>query len=138
MITVERLEKPHRPSAPVPRYPPIVARVLSAALSTIAPQGATADVNGIETFPGEVEVNAASVNEIAISWPSPEPQGARGVVAGRGGCHRDIAIPLTPALKGLGSKGPVGPQCFRTGGDARDHLARSMAAWRKMCPALDP
>jgi hypothetical protein len=35
-------------------------------------------------------------------------------------------------LKGLGYKGPVGLQCYGIGGDARDHLARSMAAWRKL------
>jgi sugar phosphate isomerase/epimerase len=35
-------------------------------------------------------------------------------------------------LKGLGYKGPIGLQCFGIGGDARDHLARSMAAWRKL------
>jgi hypothetical protein len=36
----------------------MLARVLSAALSAIAPGSATADVNGIETFPVEVEVNS--------------------------------------------------------------------------------
>ncbi len=35
-------------------------------------------------------------------------------------------------LKDLGYKGPVGLQCYGIGGDARDHLARSMAAWRKL------
>jgi sugar phosphate isomerase/epimerase len=35
-------------------------------------------------------------------------------------------------LRELGYKGPVGLQCYGIGGDARDHLARSMAAWRKM------
>ncbi|HZM02824.1 MAG TPA: hypothetical protein VFC44_07350 [Candidatus Saccharimonadales bacterium] len=34
------------------------ARVLSTALSARAPQGATADVNGIEAFAVEVEVNS--------------------------------------------------------------------------------
>lgn len=35
-------------------------------------------------------------------------------------------------LRELGYKGPVGLQCYGIGGDARDHLARSMAAWRKI------
>ena len=32
----------------------------------------------------------------------------------------------------VGYAGPIGLQCYGLGGDARDHLARSMAAWRKM------
>ena len=39
-------------------------------------------------------------------------------------------------LKELGYTGPIGLQCFGIGGDARDHLARSMAAWRKLNAAL--
>ena len=35
-------------------------------------------------------------------------------------------------LRDLGYKGPIGLQCFGLGGDAREHLARSMAAWRKL------
>jgi sugar phosphate isomerase/epimerase len=35
-------------------------------------------------------------------------------------------------LKELGYKGPIGLQCFGIGGDARDHLARSMEAWKKL------
>jgi sugar phosphate isomerase/epimerase len=35
-------------------------------------------------------------------------------------------------LKESGYRGPVGLQCYGIGGDARDHLARSMAAWRKL------
>jgi len=35
-------------------------------------------------------------------------------------------------LNELGYKGPIGLQCFGIGGDAREHLARSMAAWRKL------
>jgi sugar phosphate isomerase/epimerase len=33
-------------------------------------------------------------------------------------------------LQGMGYKGPFGLQCYGIPGDARDHLARSMAAWR--------
>jgi sugar phosphate isomerase/epimerase len=36
------------------------------------------------------------------------------------------------ALEDLGYRGPVGLQCYGIPGDARDHLARSMAAWRKL------
>ena len=32
----------------------------------------------------------------------------------------------------LGYKGPVGLQCFGIGGDAREHLSRSLEAWGKM------
>lgn len=33
-------------------------------------------------------------------------------------------------LKDLGYRGPMGLQCYGIRGDAREHLARSMAAWR--------
>ena len=39
---------------------------------------------------------------------------------------------LLKTLKALGFKGPVGLQCYGIGGDAREHLARSMAAWHKL------
>jgi len=39
---------------------------------------------------------------------------------------------LLALLKELGYKGPIGLQCYGIGGDAREHLARSMAAWKKM------
>ncbi|MGD0898990.1 MAG: TIM barrel protein [Thermoguttaceae bacterium] len=39
---------------------------------------------------------------------------------------------LLRTLKELGYKGPIGLQCYGLGGDARDHLARSMTAWRKL------
>jgi len=35
-------------------------------------------------------------------------------------------------LRELGYKGPIGLQCYGIPGDARDHLARSIAAWRKL------
>jgi sugar phosphate isomerase/epimerase len=34
------------------------------------------------------------------------------------------------ALREIGYKGPIGLQCYGIGGDAREHLARSMTAWR--------
>lgn len=35
-------------------------------------------------------------------------------------------------LQELGYTGPIGLQCYGIGGDAREHLARSMEAWRKL------
>ncbi len=43
---------------------------------------------------------------------------------------------LLKALKELGYRGPIGLQCYGIGGDAREHLARSMAAWKKMTEGL--
>ncbi len=39
---------------------------------------------------------------------------------------------LLRTLDELGYKGSIGLQCYGLGGDARLHLARSMAAWRRM------
>lgn len=39
-------------------------------------------------------------------------------------------------LKEIGFTGPVGLQCYGIGGDARDHLAESMATWREYCRKL--
>lgn len=39
-------------------------------------------------------------------------------------------------LHAVGYKGPVGLQCYGIRGDASEHLARSMAAWRKLCAGL--
>ncbi len=36
------------------------------------------------------------------------------------------------SLRATGWRGPIGLQCYGIGGDAREHLARSMAAWRKL------
>lgn len=41
------------------------------------------------------------------------------------------------ALKDIGYIGPIGLQCYGLTGDARDHLARSMSAWRKLNAQLD-
>jgi sugar phosphate isomerase/epimerase len=43
---------------------------------------------------------------------------------------------LLKTLKELGYKGPIGLQCYGIGGDAREHLARSMTAWRKLSENL--
>jgi sugar phosphate isomerase/epimerase len=45
---------------------------------------------------------------------------------------------LLHTLKELGYQGPVGLQCYGIGGDARAHLARSIAAWRKLSENLGP
>ncbi|MCX8090023.1 MAG: sugar phosphate isomerase/epimerase [Verrucomicrobiae bacterium] len=39
---------------------------------------------------------------------------------------------LLRTLRQLGYTGPVGLQCYGIGGDAREHLAESLAAWRKL------
>ena len=39
---------------------------------------------------------------------------------------------LLKTLRQLGYSGPIGLQCYGLGGDAREHLSRSMAAWRKL------
>ncbi len=39
---------------------------------------------------------------------------------------------LLRTLKELGYKGPICLQCFGIGGDAREHLARSMANWQEL------
>lgn len=44
---------------------------------------------------------------------------------------------LLKTLKELGYKGPIGLQCYGIGGDTRDHLARSMAAWQKLSANLN-
>jgi sugar phosphate isomerase/epimerase len=43
----------------------------------------------------------------------------------------DVGV-LIKTLKDLGYKGPIGLQCYGIGGDAREHLARSMEAWRRL------
>ena len=43
---------------------------------------------------------------------------------------------LLKTLKDLGYKGPIGLQCYGIGGDAREHLARSLAAWQKLSENL--
>ena len=43
---------------------------------------------------------------------------------------------LLKTLKDLGFKGPIGLQCYGIGGDAREHLARSLTAWGKLSDNL--
>jgi sugar phosphate isomerase/epimerase len=42
----------------------------------------------------------------------------------------DVALFLR-TLSDLGYRGPIGLQCYGIGGDAHEHLARSMVSWRK-------
>ena len=44
---------------------------------------------------------------------------------------------LLKTLKELGYKGQIGLQCYGIGGDAREHLTRSMATWRKLIANLN-
>ncbi len=44
---------------------------------------------------------------------------------------------LLKTLKDLGYKGPVGLQCWGIEGDARDHLTKSINAWRKLVERLN-
>jgi len=48
----------------------------------------------------------------------------------------DVATFLK-TLRELGYRGPVGLQCYGIGGDAREHLARSMAAWQRLSANLN-
>lgn len=43
---------------------------------------------------------------------------------------------LLKTLRELGYRGPIGLQCFGITGDARQHLARSMSAWRRLNESL--
>lgn len=46
----------------------------------------------------------------------------------------DVAAFLR-TLRELGYQGPIGLQCYGIGGDAREHLARSMTTWRQWSQA---
>jgi sugar phosphate isomerase/epimerase len=41
-------------------------------------------------------------------------------------------VKFLSTLEDLGYKGPIGLQCFGIGGDTREHLARSMGAWKTL------
>jgi len=40
-------------------------------------------------------------------------------------------------LKEIGYRGPIGLQCYGIGGDAREHLTSSMAAWKELSTSLN-
>lgn len=48
----------------------------------------------------------------------------------------DVAAFLR-TLREIGYTGPIGLQCYGIGGDTREHLAKSMEAWRRMNSLLD-
>ena len=75
-----------------------------------------------------VSINGADVNDNKPGWS----HYIQPLDAG----NFDVATFLK-TLRSLGYKGPVGLQCYGIGGDAREHLARSIAAWRKMSGAVD-
>lgn len=63
---------------------------------------------------------AASIHAGAGNWIQPLDSGSFDVYG------------LLATLRDLGYRGPVGLQCYGIPGDARDHLARSMDAWRSL------
>ncbi|MGB0070881.1 MAG: hypothetical protein WBQ11_22900, partial [Isosphaeraceae bacterium] len=77
---------------------------------------------------------SASTGTTRRSGPSPSrPQYSRSwATKASGHIWLDGVPERLKTLDELGYTGPVGLQCFGIGGDAREHLARSMAAWRKM------
>ena len=48
----------------------------------------------------------------------------------------DVAV-LLRRLKELGYNGPIGLQCYGISGDARDHLKRSIRAWRRLTATIN-
>lgn len=81
-------------------------------LTSAMPYLSAVSINGADS--------AADVRAGKGSWIRPLDSGSFDVYA------------LLRTLKDLGYKGPVGLQCWGIRGDARDHLARSMAAWRRL------
>ena len=74
-----------------------------------------------------VSINGADVRDEGSGWDhyiQPLDKGSFDVAA------------LLKTLKELGYKGPIGLQCYGIGGDTREHLARSIAAWRKLNESL--
>lgn len=75
-----------------------------------------------------VSLNGADVQDEAPGWAhyiQPLDKGTFDVGA------------FLKTLKELGYKGPIGLQCFGIGGDTREHLERSMKAWRKLSVNLN-
>jgi sugar phosphate isomerase/epimerase len=85
---------------------------LHATLAAAMPYLAAVSINGTDTA---AEIRAGKGN-----WIQPLDSGTF-----------DMSV-LLKALRDLGYRGPIGLQCYGIRGDARDHLARSMAAWRKL------
>ena len=62
--------------------------------------------------------NAAEIHDGTGNWIQPLGEGSFDVAA------------LLNTLRELEYRGPIGLQCYGIRGDAREHLMRSMAAWR--------
>jgi len=90
---------------------------LAPLLTAAKPYLAAITINGADT--------AAEIHAKTGKWIRPLDSGSFDL----GGFLR--------ALKESGYSGPIGLQCYGITGDAREHLARSMAAWRKLSAALD-
>jgi len=76
-----------------------------------------------------VSINGADVNDDRPGWDKYiQPLDRGDFDVGR----------FLKTLKQLGYRGPIGLQCYGIGGDAREHLARSMVAWRKLSENLKP
>jgi sugar phosphate isomerase/epimerase len=82
------------------------------------PYLAAITINGADT--------AAEIHAKTGNWIQPLDSGSFDISA------------FLKAVKDSGYTGPIGLQCYGIPGDARDHLARSMAAWRKFSAALCP
>jgi sugar phosphate isomerase/epimerase len=70
-----------------------------------------------------VSINGADEFDLAPGWKHlirPLDEGSFDVGA------------LLKALTDMGYRGPIGLQCYGIGGDARDHLTRSMVKWQQL------
>ncbi|MCX7885885.1 MAG: sugar phosphate isomerase/epimerase [Verrucomicrobiae bacterium] len=74
-------------------------------------------------------LRAVSING-ADEWDN-NPKGWKRYIQPLDSGNFDIAAFLK-TLKALGYRGSIGLQCYGIGGDAREHLARSMAAWKRL------
>jgi len=85
---------------------------LKAVLSSAMPHLFAVSINGAD--------RAAEIHAGTGNWLQPLDSGSFDQCA------------FLATLRGLGYRGPVGLQCYGIPGDARDHLTRSMAAWREL------
>ena len=73
-----------------------------------------------------VTINGSDLRKANDRWILPLDQGSFD------------GLDLLRALREIGFEGPIGLQCYGIPGDARDHLQRSMAAWKKLREDLRP
>ena len=81
-------------------------------LATAMPHLFAVSINGAD--------RAAEIHADTGNWLQPLGSGSFDVCA------------FLRTLRDLGYRGPIGLQCYGIPGDARDHLTRSMAAWREL------